>query len=228
MNETLVKKLKAYSVLYIEDEDGIRNNISEILNELFYSVVTSNNTSDALIKYKDSKPDLIITDIQLKGKTGIDFIKEIRKSDSKTRVIITSAFTDLDYMLDAAELHLVKYIVKPITNDKLFEALEAFLNSYEKSKIFNLCDDYIYDSVNLTIKNEKEEFVLTKKEAMFLNLLVNKNRLISYEELETKIWDEDSVMTPNAMRLFIKNFRKKLPKDILKNVQGMGYKLELN
>lgn len=228
MNETLVKKLKAYSVLYIEDEDGIRNNISEILNELFYSVITSNNTSDALIKYKDSKPDLIITDIQLKGKTGIDFIKEIRKSDSKTRVIITSAFTDLDYMLDAAELHLVKYIVKPITNDKLFEALEAFLNSYEKSKIFNLCDDYIYDSVNLTIKNEKEEFVLTKKEAMFLNLLVNKNRLISYEELETKIWDEDSVMTPNAMRLFIKNFRKKLPKDILKNVQGMGYKLELN
>lgn len=226
MNETLVKKLKAYSILYIEDEDGIRNNINEILKELFYNVVTSNNTADALIKYKEQKPDLIITDIQLKGKTGIDFIKEIRKIDSKTRVIITSAFTDLDYMLDAAELHLVKYIVKPLTNEKLFEALEAFINSYEKSKIFNLSEECLYDSQNLTIKNENEEFLLTKKEASFLNLLVNKNRLITYEELENKVWDEDSVMTPNAMRLFIKNFRKKLPKDILKNIQGMGYKLD--
>lgn len=228
MNETLLKKLKAYNVLYIEDEDGIRNNITEILKELFYNVATSSNTADALIKYKESKPDLIITDIKLKGKTGIEFIKEIRKNDSKTRVIITSAFTDLDYMLDAAELHLVKYIVKPITNEKLFEALENFLNSFEKSKLFNLCENYIYDSENLTIKNDESEFLLTKKEAQFLNLLLNKNRLISYEELETKIWDEDSVMTPNAMRLFIKNFRKKLPKDILKNIQGMGYKLELN
>jgi CheY-like chemotaxis protein len=67
MNVSLLKKLSAYTVLYIEDEDGIRNNITEILDELFYKVVSANNISDALIKYKDNKPDLIITDIQLKG-----------------------------------------------------------------------------------------------------------------------------------------------------------------
>ncbi len=227
MNVSLLKKLSAHTVLYIEDEDGIRNNITEILDELFYKVVSANNISDALIKYKDNKPDLIITDIQLKGKTGIDFIKDIRENDSKTRVIITSAFTDLDYMLDAAELHLIKYIVKPITNDKLFDALESFLNSYEKNKVFNLNEDYLYNSENLTIKNAEEEFLLTKKESQFLNMLLNKNRLITYEELENNVWDEDSVMTPNAMRLFIKNFRKKLPKDLLKNIQGTGYKLNL-
>ncbi|CAI8195304.1 MAG: KDP operon transcriptional regulatory protein KdpE [Arcobacter lacus] len=227
MNVSLLKKLSAYTLLYIEDEDGIRNNITEILDELFYKVVSANNISDALIKYKDNKPDLIITDIQLKGKTGIDFIKDIRENDSKTRVIITSAFTDLDYMLDAAELHLIKYIVKPITNDKLFDALESFLNSYEKNKVFNLNEDYLYNSENLTIKNTEEEFLLTKKESQFLNMLLNKNRLITYEELENNVWDEDSVMTPNAMRLFIKNFRKKLPKDLLKNIQGTGYKLNL-
>ncbi|MEN8717461.1 MAG: response regulator transcription factor [Sulfurovum sp.] len=227
MNVSLLKKLSAHTVLYIEDEDGIRNNIAEILEELFYKVIGAKNISEALIKYKESKPDLIITDIKLKGKTGIDFIKDIRENDSKTRVIITSAFTDLDYMLDATELHLIKYIVKPITNDKLFDALESFLNSYEKVRIFNLNEDYLYDSENLTIKNCDEEFLLTKKESQFLNMLLNKNRLITYEELENNVWDEDSVMTPNAMRLFIKNFRKKLPKDLLKNIQGTGYKLNL-
>lgn len=58
---------------------------------------------------------------------------------------------------------------------------------------------------------------------MFLKLLVSKNRIITYEELENSIWDDDSVMTANAMRLFIKNLRKKLPENFLKNVQGIGY-----
>ncbi len=227
MNETLIKKLNAFNVLYVEDEDGIRKNITEILEDLFYSVETANSIAEALIKYNKSKPDLIITDIQLKGKTGIDFIKDIRKKDSKTRVIITSAFTDLDYMLSAAELHLVKYIVKPITNEKLFEALENFVNSFEKNKVFNLSHNYIYNADTLTVKNDNEEFLLTKKESQFLNMLLTKNRVITYEELENNIWDEDSVMTPNAMRLFIKNFRKKLPKDSVKNIQGTGYKLNL-
>ena len=59
--------------------------------------------------------------------TGIDFIKNKKGSRiQKTRIIITSAFTDLDYLLQATELHLIKYIVKPITNDKLMEALNHF------------------------------------------------------------------------------------------------------
>ena len=177
------------------------------------------------MKYLETNPDLIITDIKMGNETGIDLVKKIRKSDSKTRIIITSAFTDLEYLLQATELHLIKYIVKPITQDKLMEALEAFVNSYDNSKIYNLIPTWIFDYSKAIVSNGKEEFTLTKKENTFLKLLISKNRIITYEELETNIWDEDSVMTSNAMRLFIKNFRKKLPKDFLKNVQGVGYKL---
>lgn len=140
-------------------------------------------------------------------------------------MIITSAYTDLEYMLQATELHLVKYIVKPITQEKLFEALEAFIKTHENNKIFILKNNWIFNFNKAIISNEKEEFSLTKKENKFLKLLLSKNRIISYEELENCIWDEESVMTANAMRLFIKNFRKKLPEDFLKNVQGIGYKL---
>lgn len=223
MQKDLINKLTAFSVLYVEDEDGIRNNIEEILKHLFKEVSSTKNASEAYIKYIQNKPDLIITDIKLANETGIDLIKKIRESDSKTRIIITSAFTDLDYLLQATELYLIKYIVKPITNDKLMEALESFVKSYDENKIYNLTKNWVFDSGKSIVSNGIEDFILTKKEVIFLKLLVVKNRIITYEELENQIWDDDSIMTSNAMRLFIKNLRKKLPENFLKNMQGVGY-----
>uniref|UniRef100_UPI0040486EF1 response regulator transcription factor n=1 Tax=Aliarcobacter sp. TaxID=2321116 RepID=UPI0040486EF1 len=225
MQNDFINKLNAFTVLYVEDEDGIRNNIEQILQHLFKETNSAKNASEAYIKYLEYNPDLIITDIKMGTETGIDLIKKIRKSDSKTRIIITSAHTDLEYLLKATELHLVKYIVKPLTQDKLMDALEAFINTYDENKIYNLTLNWIFDYSESIISNGNEEFNLTKKENTFLKLLISKNRIITYEELENNIWDEDSIMTANAMRLFIKNFRKKLPENFLKNIQGVGYKL---
>lgn len=225
MKNDFINKLNAFSVLYVEDEDGIRNNIFEILQHLFKEANSAKNASEAYIKYLELKPDLIITDIKMGTETGIDLIKKVRKSDSKTRIIITSAHTDLDYLLQAVELHLIKYIIKPITQDKLMDALEIFVNSYNSEKVYNLIPGWIFDSSKAIVSNGQEEFSLTKKECSFLKLLLTKNRIITYEELEGNIWDDDSIMTSNAMRLFVKNFRKKLPENLLKNIQGVGYKL---
>jgi len=222
MENNLLKKLNAFTVLYVEDEDGIRNNIQEILKHLFKDVYSTSNVTDANSLYIQYKPDLIITDIRMDNETGIDFIKSIRQTDLKTRVIITSAYTDLDYLLKATELYLIKYIVKPITNDNLMEALETFLKSYSDDKIYVLYDKWIFDSSKSLVYNGEFEFTLTKKETIFLKLLLSKNRVISYEELENTICP-NTVLTPNAMRLFIKNLRKKLPENFLKNMQGVGY-----
>ncbi len=167
MQKDLINKLTAFSVLYVEDEDGIRNNIEEILKHLFKEVSSTKNASEAYIKYIQNKPDLIITDIKLANETGIDLIKKIRESDSKTRIIITSAFTDLDYLLQATELHLIKYIVKPITNDKLMEALESFVKSYDENKIYNLTKSWVFDSGKSIVSNGIEDFILTKKRLCF-------------------------------------------------------------
>ena len=226
MPENITSKLNAFSVLYIEDEDGIRNNIKEILNHLFKETYTAKNANEGYMKYVQNKPDLIITDIRMPpGDTGIDLIKRIREEDSKTRIIVTSAHTDLEYMLTATELHLVKYIIKPITQEKLMDALEAFIKTHDESKIYTINETWFFDYSKSIISSGDEDFNLTKKESRFLKLLLTKNRIITYEEMENHIWDEDSVMTQNAMRLFIKNFRKKLPEKSLKNIQGTGYRL---
>ena len=145
MKNDFVNKLTAFSVLYVEDEDGIRNNIQEILKYLFKETFTAKNMEEAYPKYLAHKPDLIITDIKMSGQTGIDLIRKIRATDSKTRIIITSAFTDLEYMLQATELHLIKYIIKPITEDKLMGALESFIKSYDDNKIYNLNTNWTFN-----------------------------------------------------------------------------------
>ena len=226
MDKSLISNLKNFTILYIEDEEGIRTNITEILKDLFKETYVAKNAKEGYKLYEENKPDLIITDIKMPNETGIELIKKIRKTDSKVRVIITSAHTDLDYMLQATELHLVKYIVKPLTEIKLIEALEAFLKTFDNARVYNLYEGWLFDESKSLIQSPNEEFKLTKKENNFLKLLIQKNRIITYEEMENIIWNED-IMTPNAMRLFIKNFRKKLPNNVLKNVQGTGYRLVL-
>ncbi len=225
MDKRLISKLSSFTLLYIEDEEGIRNNITEILKHLFKEIYVAKNASEAYNLYEIKKPDLIITDIKMPNENGIELIKKIREKDSKIRVIITSAHTDLDYMLEATELHLVKYIVKPITEQKLFEALNSFIKSFNNARVYNLAVGWLFDESRSLIQSPKEEFKLTKKENQFLKLLIQKNRIITYDEIENIIWNEDNIMTPNAMRLFIKNFRKKLPDEVLKNVQRTGYRL---
>ena len=172
MKNDFVNKLTAFSVLYVEDEDGIRNNIQEILKYLFKDTFSAKNAQEAYARYLTNKPDLIISDIKMPGETGIDFIKKIRVNDSKTRIIITSAFTDLEYMLQATELHLIKYIIKPITEDKLMDALESFIKSYDDNKIYNLNTNWIFERLtnhfitktNLCLRKVPDEFYINKYE----------------------------------------------------------------
>lgn len=225
MTQELIERLTTFSVLYVEDEEGPRNNINEILEIFFNKIHLAKDGEEAYKIYMDKKPDLIITDIKLPKMNGIELIQKIRKTNSKIRIIVLSAHTDLDYMLQAVELHLVKYIVKPITESKLYDALQAFLDSFEGTRIYNLNNSWIFDEGKSLVKGPQVEHNLTKKETIFLKLLLVKKRTITYQEMENVIWDEEHVMTPNAMRLFIKNLRKKLPDKSLKNVQGIGYQL---
>ncbi|WP_257125760.1 response regulator transcription factor [Arcobacter porcinus] len=222
MKKNLIN-LKKYKVLYIEDDLGIQKNIQNILEHYFREVFTASNLFEAVSIYDDEYLDLIITDIKLENDNGIDFIKRVRQNDKNIRVIITSAYTNLDYLLEATELNLTKYIVKPINNEKLLEAFELFLKSFEDINLYYINEDYSINFDKSIVLNNKEEIVLTKKETMFLKLLIDKNRVIPYEEIQNYFCEDDTIMSQNALRLFIKNLRKKIPKDFLKNSQGVGY-----
>ena len=169
-------------------------------------------------------PDLVITDIKMPRVSGIELVKKIREHDSQAHIIIITAYTEVDFMLEAIELSLLRYIVKPITEPKLFEAFEKFLQSKEKNSLKELSEGWFYDSLQKIILHESITYELTKKEAKLIELLLQKDSIITYEEIEEKLWEHE-YMSLNALRLMVKNLRKKLPEGILKNIQGIGYKL---
>lgn len=224
MDEKMLKKLVQYRVLYAEDEVGVRKNVNELLSLLFKEVYLATDGEEAYKLFLQHKPDLIITDIKMPHLTGIELTKKIRESDSKAHVIIITAYTEVDFMLEAIELSLLRYIVKPITEPKLFDALEKFLQSKDKAHLQEIAPDWNYDSMQKIITHKSEIYELTKKEAKLIEVLLEKDSIITYEEIEHYLW-ESEYMSLNALRLMIKNLRKKLPEGTLKNIQGIGYKL---
>lgn len=218
-------KLKALTILYAEDEIGIRKNIMKTLSYYAKEVYEASNGKEALDLYEEKKPDIILSDIHMPIMDGIEFIKKVRVKDKKTPVVMITAHTDKKYLLEAVELHMEKYIVKPINTRMLFEVLGKCINSLNINHIETLlCDknySYNFEKKKLIYKNEI--ILLNKKEVLFIELLVNnQNRVVKYEEIQDKVW-QDNVMTDNALRSVVLHLRKKLPTNIINNLSGIGY-----
>ena len=225
-----MESFKKYTILYIEDDEGVRTVNSRFLARMFNELYEAKNGEEGLELYKKYHPDIILTDIQMPKMDGITLAKTIRKLDQSTKIIISTAFSDKDYLMEAIDLKLEKYIIKPLTSRNLMPALTSAVKDLEKETDVEIAlgDKFYFDkSSSLFYLNEKM-IELNKKELLFLKLLVlNRNRVVSYVEIEQYVW-EDEYMSINSLRTTIGFLRKKLPFNCIKNISNMGYKLKLN
>ena len=124
-----IKKLvENLTVLYVEDEKSSREQLSEILNLLFYSVDTAFNGEDALKQYNDKEYDIVITDINMPKMNGIELIKRIKKQNPSQNIIIISAHNDSEYLLQAIEVGIDSFIIKPLKMEQLLQVLTKIAN----------------------------------------------------------------------------------------------------
>ena len=213
--------MKNYTILLAEDEKGTQEELRDILVYLCKSVYIASDGLEAKALYEEHKPDLIITDIVMPKLSGLELVKSIRKTDADTSIVIVSAHTDVNYLLLATELQLLKYLVKPITKSKLYALFALFKEKKDKHEII-LSPNYTYFPKRYCIVTDKITHKLTSKEASFLSMLHINKTLVSYYELEILLYLE-SLDNENAIRQFIKKIRLKLPKNYLRNVQESGY-----
>jgi len=214
--------LQTKTVLYVEDDTTVRENIKEILGEFFKKVVTAESGEDGWIKYKKNKIDLAIVDIELPGFNGLELIKKIRTENRSLPVVVVSAYTKTDYLLESVELKLDKYVVKPLTSRKLYELLMKLEEELTTDSTIELPRGAVIDTVKSVVKFDNIEHPLTYRELKMLKTMSEKDA-ITYEELYN-LWGEQP--TDNAIRSFVKQLRKKLPEGLLKVRSKIGYVLE--
>ena len=225
----LKNKYKNIKILYVEDDEIARENGIEYLENYFENIYEASDAIKALQLYEKHKPDIIITDIQMPKLNGLEFVKRIRQKDKKTQVIVITAFCDKSYLLKAIELQLVKYLVKPVNEKEFEEAIFLCINALksDETNIIKLDEETYFDTYNKNLVINDEIVKLRTKELEFLLLLIkNKNRYVSYEEIENYVW-ENSVMTKDALKTLVKNIKTKIPKDLILNLSNSGYKIAI-
>lgn len=223
MND-ITEQLKNYTVLCVEDEDGIRKRLVNTLKYYFAQVYEASNGDEGYDLYYEYKPSIIISDIEMPKKNGIQMVTEIRKNDLSTIIIMLTAYSSEEYLLNLINLNINHYILKPVTSENLLNSIiKAFGNKLDKRMKFS---DEIYFNMNQRELYYKDEVInLRKRDKDFLLLLhENKNQILTYSMIEDYIW-KDKSMSMSALKTFIKELRQRLPIDLIVNVPQEGYKL---
>ncbi len=223
-HKAFAEKMSDFTILYIEDDREIRNHISEFLSRYCKELYSCESAESGLEIYKKYKPDILLIDINLPGMNGIDFAELIRQNDEKLRIIVITAYTDPKFMIKAVELELSKYLVKPVTSEDLYNALDKCIDYFQKENLTFLGDKRFYNKKLASIIVEGESISLRKKEVEILEYFIeNEGKIISYEELESVVWHNDNLMSRDAIRSQIRNVRQKIGNNFLKNIINVGY-----
>ncbi len=224
MNENLLEELKNIPILCVEDEEGIREVIVETLRYYFDEVYEASDGEEAYEIYQEYRPKIILSDIQMQNCDGVEFVKKVREHDHQTTIIMLTAYSNEEYLIDLINLNINHFILKPLNLKKLNQALLKYLN--KSLEPITLAKDLVLDLEKRELLYKDEEAViLRKREKEFLQLLYEKKgAIVTYDMIEEELWIEKE-MTSHALKSFIKELRAKLPFNIIKNVPQEGYTL---
>ncbi len=222
-------KIKNLTLLYIEDDPEIQGYLAEFLGRYTLNIHLAQSAEKGKELYEKVHPDIILLDINLPGKSGIDFARELRTHDHSTRIIVSTAYTDKEFLITAVELELTRYLVKPVTSVELVEALskaaDEYTCKYQSQKILDLGEGFSYDHTTKALLRDGSVITLRRKEMQLLEFFIdNANKILSYEALQYEVWSE-SAMSKDALRAQIRNIRQKSHPKIINNVTAIGYKL---
>ena len=225
-NQKLV--LKNSSILLAEDEENLRNSFKKVLLLYVKEVFTASNGEEAFEIYQNHRPDIVITDVKMPKLNGLELIKKIRKENQETPIIVTSAYTDKDLLLESIKLSLVDYLVKPIKEKDLIALLEisADVLLQKVKTVVTIDERNTYDYQNNQLVQDAQKISLTHKEVEFLEILLqHKGNLVTRQTLEDKLYVYEEA-PPSALKNLVFKLRKKIGNDVVQTVGNLGYTIK--
>jgi len=226
-----------YKILVIEDESNIRSFTKAVLEANDYQVLTAETFGNGVMMFSSHRPDLVLLDLGLPDKDGLDFIRFIREQQEATPILVLSARTSEADKVEALDLGANDYITKPFGTAELLARVRAALriSQYSTSLLvsggkFTLHDLIIdYDRRLVTIAGE--EVKLTQTEYNILILLAKyPGKVLTYATIIREVWGPADDGGVKKLQVNMANLRKKLgirPGDnrYIINELGVGYRM---
>jgi len=219
-------------VLLVEDETTLAMIIKDTLDGDEFEIILAADGEEGLAKYKEVKPDIVVSDIMMPDMDGFTMVNHIRKTDSSTPILFLSARSSANDVVEGFELGGNDYLKKPFGMAELIVRIKALLNKVNTNRqtelIFHI-GNYTFDSIKQTLMAYGEKQMLSNRESEILKRLCEyKDQVLPMKEVLLDLWGDDSFFNARSLHVFITKLRHKLSRDSsikILNVRGIGYKM---
>ena len=223
---SIVKK-----ILIADDEPDILEIIQFNLQAEGYEVITAKNGDEAIDEAKKHHPDLIILDIMMPGKNGIDVCNILRMQPAfkETLIIFLSALSDESTEIRGLETGADDFLTKPISPKILVSKVNALFRRLNKEDSDTVqVGDLVIDREKYMVNYKGTDIVLARKEFELLALLASKpGKVFLRNEILNQVWGTEVIVGDRTIDVHIRKIRQKLNLDCITTVKGVGYKFEL-
>ena len=218
-------------ILIADDEPDILEIIQFNLQSEGYEVITAKNGDEAIVLAKKNKPDLIILDVMMPGKSGIEVcnILRLQPAFKDTLIIFLSALSDESSEVKGLESGADDYLTKPIRPKVLLSKVNALGRRINKEDAGLIkLGELIIDREKYIINYKGADIILARKEFELLALLASKpNKVFLRNEILNQVWGTEVIVGDRTIDVHIRKIRQKLDLDCITTVKGVGYKFEL-
>lgn len=224
---------KTRKILIADDEPDILEIVSYNLGKEGYEIYTARDGNEAIERAKQLHPDLIILDIMMPKKTGVEVCQILRSQTifQDTLIIFLTALSDEASQIKGLETGADDYVSKPISPKVLVSRVNALFrrtnNNKETGKSIRI-GNIIIDPVKFLVTVDDQEVILAKKEFELLYLLASRpGRVFLRNEILSQVWGNDVIVGDRTIDVHIRKVRQKLGVDCITTVKGVGYKFDL-
>lgn len=219
-------------ILIIEDEPSLGRFLEKGLQQAGYSITLSKDGIEGQNLAASGNFDLILLDLMLPGMNGFDILSNLRAFSISTPVIICSALSSTEQVVQGLDMGAVDYIKKPFDWDELLARIRVIQKkiTHQESSILTI-NDLSLDIIGRKVSRAGKEIKLTAKEFILLEYLArNVNRIVSKNQIMEHVWDLDFDPGSNLVEVHMYQLRKKIDKEfeypLIETVIGLGYTLK--
>ena len=219
-------------ILIIEDEHKIANALKRVFQQEHYAVDVCYDGEEGLAMGTNQPYDIMIIDLGLPKKDGLEVIKELRQQSVHTPVIVLTAKGSTSEKVAGLDAGADDYILKPFAMDEVLARVRALLRRPADQQTTVLeAEDLTLNTTTYEVKRGGKVIPLTSKEFSLLEyLLRNKGRPLSKDEIIGHVWDYDADVLPNTVEVYIRYLRQKIDdpfdKPIIHTARGFGYSVK--